>query len=133
MTVFSQTSEKKTQQIISLMEKIGTKKILEQMTISMKENYQKNFPDTPTEFWDNFFKEMKGDDLINLIVPIYDKHFTEEDINALVAFYDTPVGKKMVEKLPLIMQESITVGQKWGKEIAEKVIQKMNEKEKQNN
>lgn len=31
-----------------------------------------SFPQVPDEFWDTFMKEVRADDLIDLIVPIYD-------------------------------------------------------------
>ena len=40
-------------------------------------------------------------EMADIIVPIYDKHFTESDIDGLIAFYRTPVGKKFIKELPL--------------------------------
>lgn len=126
--IFSQNTSSKNQQIVKLMDMAGTKKIMEQMTVTLKETYKKNYADVDPKFWDEFFKEMSAD-LINMIVPIYDKHFTEEDIKGMIAFYETPAGKKMVEKLPMIMQESMTVGQEWGRQLGEKILARMKEKE----
>lgn len=127
-SVFSQNTSSKSQQIVKLMDMAGTKKLMDQMMVTMKENYKKNYTDVDPKFWDEFFKEMSAD-LLNKIVPIYDKHFTEEDIKGMIVFYETPAGKKMIEKLPVIMQESMTVGQQWGTELGEKVLARMKENE----
>ena len=42
----------------------------------------------------------------------YMSEFTEPELNDLVNFYQTPLGKKTVEKLPALMQKGATMGQK---------------------
>ena len=61
------------------------------------------------------------------MVPIYDKYYTEEEINQIIAFYNSPVGKKMISTMPLVMQESMAAGQAWGKQLAAKVAQELKE------
>jgi uncharacterized protein len=39
---------------------------------------------------------------------IFDKHFTESEIKEWITFYKSPVGKKMVELMPVMMSESMT-------------------------
>ncbi len=110
------------------MNTMGTGKLGIQVIGSMIEQYKKLFPDVDPQFWDDFMKEIKPDDLVNLVIPIYDKYFTDEDIQQLTAFYETPVGRKMVEKLPLITQESMTVGSQWGQELAQKIMERLKAK-----
>lgn len=50
----------------------------------------------------------------NLITPIYDKYLTLDEIQAVTAFYKSPVGQKMIKVLPDITRESMMAGQKWG-------------------
>lgn len=85
----------------------------------------------PQEFWDEFATEVNKDaisQLINLILPIYQKHLTEADLLGIIAFYESPVGKKFAEKTPLVTQESMLAGQEWGKQIGEKVVNKLKDK-----
>ena len=44
-------------------------------------------------------------DFVELLVPIYDRHYSLDDINALIAFYQTPTGRKTLEIEPLISLE----------------------------
>jgi len=46
-------------------------------------------------------------DVISLYVPIYDKHYTLDDINVLIAFYETPAGQKTLELQPQIAAETM--------------------------
>ena len=48
-------------------------------------------------------------DAINDLVPIYQKHFTKNDVDAITAFYRSPSGRKLVEKTPEIMGEFMAV------------------------
>lgn len=52
-----------------------------------------------------------------------DKYFTESEIKELIAFYESSVGKKMVKNQPLILQDSMEVGQKWGISIAQEIVE----------
>jgi hypothetical protein len=66
----------------------------------------------PPEFDSRFKKEMdelvKGmaiDEITLAMIPAYQKHFTESDIERMNAFYSSPVGRKVLEELPAVMQE----------------------------
>lgn len=72
-------------------------------------------------------KEVDEQALINLIIPIYKKYYTQEDLKAIIAFYETPVGKKSINVLPNITKDSMTAGQAWGLEIGTKVVNKLKE------
>ena len=59
-------------------------------------------------------EEMSGPDNIQeQLVDAYAKHFTHDDITALLAFYSTPVGRKLVAAQPFVMQDAAAIGQKY--------------------
>jgi hypothetical protein len=43
---------------------------------------------------------------------LYAREFTEAELKQLTAFYKSPVGLKLAQKQPLIMQTSMAIGQK---------------------
>jgi hypothetical protein len=53
------------------------------------------------------------DGLLSNLVDIYAKHFTHEEVLALMKFYETPLGRKAVSVLPMVAQESSAAGQAW--------------------
>ena len=55
----------------------------------------------------DMFKNFPVDDLIQAMIPVYQKHFTKGDIDAFVAFYSTPAGQKLLKEMPAITQESM--------------------------
>ena len=71
------------------------------------------------EFTKEFSSEMKlhRQELMDRIVLVMEKHYTTGDVQALTAFYQTPVGKKLAAVGPRIALESMQVGQAWGQEL----------------
>lgn len=47
------------------------------------------------------------DEILDITRNLIRKHYTVEEINALSDFYSTPVGESAINKLQLIMEESI--------------------------
>lgn len=52
-------------------------------------------------------KNLPIDDLIQAMIPVYQRHFTKGDIDAFVAFYSTGSGQKMLKEMPAITAESM--------------------------
>ena len=67
-------------------------------------------------FFERFSQKMKVDDLLELVIPIYDKYFSIEDIEGLTKFYETPAGKKALSKLTQVMMECQAAGAKFGEQ-----------------
>jgi hypothetical protein len=68
-------------------------------------------------FFAKFHSKLSGQALVNLLVPIYDKHLTGDDVKGLILFYETPLGQKMITVLPQVMAESQEAGRKWGENL----------------
>jgi uncharacterized protein len=85
----------------------------------------------PADVWSELEKEMQKtsiEELTTMLTPVYQKQFTEADLKKVIEFYETPVGKKYAAAVPVIMQESMQVGQEWGMKIGQQVMQKISEK-----
>ena len=59
------------------------------------------------------------------VAPMYAKYFTLNEIRDLTAFYKTKTGQKAMQTLPLVLQESMTLGQKWAQQIVPSAIEKI--------
>jgi hypothetical protein len=57
-------------------------------------------------------QELNWDSLEPLYIQIYRESFTQEEINGMLAFYETPVGQALIKKMPAVMQKSMTEMQK---------------------
>jgi uncharacterized protein len=66
-----------------------------------------DFEDHMTKMMDDSMKSFPWDEMLDSMVPVYQKHFTKGDVNALIAFYSTPTGQKLLRDMPAIMQEAM--------------------------
>jgi len=80
----------------------------------MHEEYLKNKDKLPEDYEDRMskrmnemFKNMPFDEMMQAMIPAYQKHFTKGDIDSLLAFYSSPTGQKLLRELPAIMAESM--------------------------
>ena len=85
---------------------------------------KKMIPDAPEKFWADVMAEFNADQIVELIIPVYQKHLTEQDVKEINAFYNSAAGKKLISVQPAIMQESMVLGQQWGQETARNVLNK---------
>jgi uncharacterized protein len=94
------------------------KKLMATMTQSMHqmmhERYLKHKDELPANYeskmtarMDDMFENMPMDEMMQAMVPAYQKHFTKGDIDNLVTFYSSPTGAKLLRELPSIMAESM--------------------------
>ncbi len=89
--------------------------------------YKQSNTGVPDKFWDDFMAEANAAELVEMCIPSYEKHFTHDEIKGLIAFFETDLGKKMIEKQGVIMQECMEAGQKWGMALGEKIAKKLQE------
>jgi hypothetical protein len=57
-------------------------------------------------FLEKFGNRATTEIIVPMVVSVYAKHFSEEDLNQLIAFYESPLGKKAASVLPDIDAES---------------------------
>ena len=125
--------------IAELLEISGTYKIasqiINQVMIAMKDSYNQNRATEkkiPDEIWskviDEFKTELTQDSYIDMIVPVYQKYYSKEDVKEIVAFYKSRVGQKMISVMPEIMKDSRQAGREWGKKAAEKILPRLEQR-----
>ena len=114
--------------IKELMELTGAAKIGIQVITQIFSSYEKTYPNVPGEIWADILKEINEYDMIKMIIPIYEKYYTSDEINELINFYKTPLGKKTIEVMPGLTQDSMAVGREWGLKIVEKVNRNLTNK-----
>ena len=127
----AQSDEKYKETLIELFRVSHTEQTYEAAVKQMFSMFRQQQSNVPTEIWVDLEKEMNKtsmNDLISMLIPVYSKHLTIEDLNELIKFYESPVGQKYAEKNPLIMQESMQVGQQRGQKIGMEFVNKLKEK-----
>jgi len=101
---------------------VSSKESLEKMMEAMSkplhqmvhEQYLKDKDKLPADFearmnkrLDEYLKDLPWDDILNSMVPVYQKHLTKGDVDALTAFYATSTGQKLLKEMPQIVAESM--------------------------
>ena len=119
--VFTTAQTSKEVKIVELLETMGSTQAMKTSFEYMINYYKQNNPQISSQYWDNSLKHVDYNELVQKLVPVYSKHFTEQEIVDLLNFYNTSTGKKMIEKMPAILEESMEIGRKWGIELAQKI------------
>lgn len=110
----------------------GAVKLGQQIWPPMFEAMKRTQPHVPDSAWteiDNEFRSyFSSDEFLNSIAAVYARHFTEEELKQLAAFYETPLGKKVIGSLPAIYQECFSVGASAGRDLVQRALERLKEK-----
>jgi uncharacterized protein len=66
------------------------------------------------------FVDRKGE-LIDQITILYAEKLTVEDLTAIIGFYKSPAGAKLVAVQPEIAHQSMALGHRWGAQIGREI------------
>ena len=96
--------------------------LAKQMRIGAEQGFKEKVPDaTPEQLakvdkvFEGIFKSLPVDEMVDAIVPIYQKHLTKADLAAITAFYASPAGQKILKEMPAIMSEAMQAGGEIGR------------------
>ncbi|MGA8271949.1 MAG: DUF2059 domain-containing protein [Candidatus Sulfotelmatobacter sp.] len=56
---------------------------------------------------DHLLRNMPLDGMLDDMIPVYQKHLTKGDVDAMVAFYSTPTGQKILGQMPAMAAEGM--------------------------
>lgn len=59
------------------------------------------------EYMQNIIKTFSVDELMDAIVPVYQRHLTHADVQSIIAFYNSESGQKLLKETPAMMTESM--------------------------
>ena len=75
-----------------------------------------------TRFSDIMNEEFHKSDFNSIAPELYDKYFSNDEIKALTAFYESPLGQKMIQVLPALTAESMSRGQTLGEQAGQRAF-----------
>ena len=70
-----------------------------------------------------FVTAFTGPDMRDKQIALYARHFTHEDVRALLAFYESDIGKKAISVMPTLSREGSEIGQDWAKANMPRILQ----------
>jgi hypothetical protein len=78
------------------------------------EQYEKDKDKLPADFearsskvMDEYLKKFPWEEIIQAMIPVYQKHLTKGDVDHLVAFYSSATGQKFLHEMPAITSEAM--------------------------
>ena len=76
-----------------------------------------------SDILDTLFKRVleRKAEALDLVAPLYAERFSVAELNEVIAFYKSPTGAKFISAQPQILQQSMAIGQVWGRRIGEEV------------
>jgi uncharacterized protein len=66
-------------------------------------------------------------ELTTEVASLYATRFTEPELKAILAFYQSPTGKKLLAQQPRIIDTSMAFAQNWANKLSDEVVSKMRE------
>jgi uncharacterized protein len=84
-------------------------------------------PRIPAVFWDRFAERARTrrSDFVELLVPIYDQRFSTGELRDLLAFYQSPLGLRLLDVQPDLTRDSMLAGQQWGMRLGAEIGQEL--------
>lgn len=82
----------------------------------------------PAEFWDSLLVRARAgaDSLTRMLAPAFADAFTLDELRQLVAFYESPIGRRLIAQQPGLMARSTEIGQQWGMQLGIEVGEQLN-------
>ena len=79
------------------------------------------------EVADSLIKQysVRSGELMNDAARIYASHFTEAELKQILAFYQSPLGQKLLTEEPNAADESMSMAGNWADKLSEEVMSKM--------
>lgn len=63
--------------------------------------------------------------LIDRCIPFFEEEFTDEEVDDIIAFYESPAGQSMRDKMPGLMQKIQVMSEDWAKDLTREIEEKI--------
>ena len=104
-------SEKMVEALQSSMDTIMDSAVKSTVTEPLPPEQQRRMDTAVATIKETMHAEFTWDRLKPRFVSLYKETFTDEEIQGLIAFYESPAGQALLAKMPLLMQRSMALTQ----------------------
>lgn len=119
---------RKEEKVRRLMVLTGAEDTGREMLESMSEQFD-GMTGIPEGFAEKFREVASHESIVDLLVPVYMEQFTEEDLDAAIAFHESPAGQRFLAAQPRVVHEARRIGEQWGLRLAEKTLRALAEEQ----
>jgi hypothetical protein len=96
-------NEEKKALILKFIDVFGTRQALTNNFDMMLKQIEKEKPEEA----EKIRQRVKIDEIIDRLLPVYDRNFSSEDLKAFIDFYGSAEGRKLIGTIPELMKESV--------------------------
>src|SRR5207249_9876911 len=61
-------------------------------------------------------------EILTEVAKLYASHFTEQELKDVLAFYKSPLGRKLVAEEPIILDQSMKTAQTWAEGFSQEIM-----------
>jgi len=83
------------------------RQLMHERYLKDKDKLPPDFEDRVNKMMDQELKSFPWDEMIDAMIPVYQKHLTKGDVDALLVFYSSPTGQKLLKDMPVMMGEAM--------------------------
>ena len=76
---------------------------------------------------EEILRDMPLDAMLDDMIPVYQKYLNQTDADAMIAFYQSPTGKKLINEMPQITQEAMQISYRHMEKQVDEVMQKVDD------
>lgn len=126
-----QLSKEKRTDITTLLDVTGAlnvgKKMEDYVVNQMTEDLKENRPDIPAKMYAVLQEVVHStiednlDELAELLIPMYHRHFSHGEIKGLLTFYRSDLGRKTIALTTVIAREGLASGRQWGRAVSPEI------------
>jgi uncharacterized protein len=81
--------------------------MIHEQFLKSKDQLPPDFEARMNKMIDDMMRSFPLDQMLDAMVPVYQKHLTRADVNAMIVFYGSPTGQKLLTDMPAIMAEAM--------------------------
>ncbi len=85
------------------------------------------------QFTAGILKDMPVEGMLDDMVPVYQRHLSKSDVDALITFYSSPAGQKLVREMPAMTLESMQAASPRLQEFMDSVMERAQAMAKERN
>ncbi len=111
--------------------------LVKQQSSLVRDTIKKRYPQVTEEdmarlddYMTESMKDFPIDGMLDDMIPVYQKHLTQPDVEAMIAFYSSPTGQKLMQEMPAMTTEGMQAAYPRMQEQMERMMQRVEEKMK---
>ncbi len=108
---------------IELMNLSGAEGVAEQTVQVLAAQIRSAYPLVKEETWTEVLATLDANEVEASMAAVYTQHFTRKELEELIAFYKSPIGRRLVQLLPTVVQASMAAGAEWNQRKGTEIVE----------